>query len=323
MRWLTDDPEQAGAFLDPGQVWHPAPQRATAEHPSFWSLLAGTHAAWGAEGEDATSAAYPDRRGVIVNEAASSQFTTLVVALKAGVRLPDGLACIALAGQHFHGQRNRAWHALRGNLHLTVYYRLEADASRVQAGLAMAPAVAVTQALCSLSVRGWCPVIKWTNDILINGKKVAGVLTSTMLEGSRIQHVVFGVGMNIDRVPDLVTTALAPPPGALAAVDSSLRGCLPQAFRLVVQALDDAMAQVRAGHPEVLFESYRRQAGFLDRVVSIWSDAQPEGAAGEPLARGRVVEVRPDLSLVLEGVPEPVTYGRLVLEDSRGWNGPT
>ncbi len=42
------------------------------------------------------------------------------------------------------------------------------------------------------------PEIKWPNDILINGKKVAGVLTEMSAEPDRVLHAVIGIGLDVN-----------------------------------------------------------------------------------------------------------------------------
>jgi len=46
------------------------------------------------------------------------------------------------------------------------------------------------------------PQIKWPNDILINGKKTAGILTEMQAEQDQIQYVVMGIGLNVNQTND-------------------------------------------------------------------------------------------------------------------------
>lgn len=320
MRWLTDQPESTAGFLPPPLVWRSGADLPDEQDRALAPWLASGRDWWMADGE--VDARFPQRRIAVIDHAATSQFSALGDALKAGVSLPDGLVAIALTGERFHGQRQRPWTALRGNLHLTAHYLMKGSAARLQAGLAMAPAVAATEAILALSGGHLKPAIKWTNDVLLAGKKVAGVLTSTVVESRQVQQVLFGMGVNVEQVPDFPLPPWVPPPGALVESDPSLCGALPRVLSAVVRAMDDAVAQLRGGDTDSLFERYRSRAAFLGRNVVIWPDGKDPDSGVSPLAHGRVEELRPDLSLRISGCAEPVASGRMVLHEPGGWDFP-
>jgi len=54
-----------------------------------------------------------------------------------------------------------------------------------------------------LSGYGISPIIKWPNDVLVNGGKIAGILSETVFEGSRFLGMVLGVGVNLNSDPSV------------------------------------------------------------------------------------------------------------------------
>jgi len=253
---------------------------------------------------------------VIMDEAPRSQFD----AMMEGARVPgfpdDPVIAIALTGTRFRGQRERPWTALRGNLHLTARYRVDVDADRFAAALTMAPAVAAVEAIRALGDPGLQPRIKWVNDVLLGGGKVAGVLTALQRDGARVHHALFGIGMNIDAAPELPVWPGQPQPVCLAGVDPQWHGVLPRMFRIFNERLDSALATIRAGDAATLAASYRSYAAFIGAMVAIWPEHVADPGSSSPLYRGRVLDLWPDLALVLDSHPEPIRGGRMVVEQS-------
>jgi len=62
--------------------------------------------------------------------------------------------------------------------------------------ITLTAAVAVTEGI--FEVCGIMPGIKWPNDILINGKKVCGILTEMRADMDRIHYVLLGIGINVN-----------------------------------------------------------------------------------------------------------------------------
>lgn len=63
--------------------------------------------------------------------------------------------------------------------------------------LTLAAGVAVARAIASAT--GLAPDIRWPNDILLNGKKVSGILTEMQAELDRMHAVVLGIGINVNQ----------------------------------------------------------------------------------------------------------------------------
>lgn len=107
----------------------------------------------------------------------------------------SGYACFAeqqLAGR---GRRGRDWVSpFSGNVYLSLLWQFNAGASQL-GGLSLAIAVAVIRALqaVGLTTAG----VKWPNDILVNGRKLAGILLELTGEAAGPCVVVMGVGLNV------------------------------------------------------------------------------------------------------------------------------
>ncbi len=96
---------------------------------------------------------------------------------------------MALAQSAGRGRYRRTWVSHHGNLYASFIYKIyERDPK-----LSYAIAVAIAETLISF---GMVPQIKWPNDVLIDGKKISGVL----IEYSQ-NFVIVGIGINIKTCP--------------------------------------------------------------------------------------------------------------------------
>lgn len=92
------------------------------------------------------------------------------------------------------GRRGRQWESPPGgNIYMSVLLRPEIEANKApMLTLVMAYSVAVV-----LQNHGYEDVqIKWPNDLILSGKKVCGILTEMHLQGTEIDYVTVGVGIN-------------------------------------------------------------------------------------------------------------------------------
>ncbi len=109
---------------------------------------------------------------------------------------PEGTVVVAEKQTQGKGRRGRTWFSPPGEgIYASIILRPPISPNEAPK-LTLMTAVALAEALLSLTslkVR-----IKWPNDILVKGRKVAGILTEISTEMDRIDYVIIGVGVNVN-----------------------------------------------------------------------------------------------------------------------------
>src|SRR5262249_5814013 len=112
---------------------------------------------------------------------------------------PHGLVIVADEQTRGRGRLGRVWHSPPGdNLYLSVLLRRDRPPAWALP-LPLIAGVAVSDTLEGFSCG---TAIKWPNDVLIDGRKVAGILTESSTVGGRLEAIVVGIGVNVN-VADL------------------------------------------------------------------------------------------------------------------------
>jgi BirA family biotin operon repressor/biotin-[acetyl-CoA-carboxylase] ligase len=109
---------------------------------------------------------------------------------------PDGTAVVADSQAAGRGRRGRPWVDEPGaSLLASVILRPRLEPARLP-GLSLAAGVAVAEALTRTA--GVRPRLKWPNDVLVAGRKLAGILLESRVIGDRMTTVL-GVGVNLSQ----------------------------------------------------------------------------------------------------------------------------
>ena len=113
----------------------------------------------------------------------------------------DGTVVIAETQTNGKGRMSRPWESTKGKgIWMTVI--IKPDVLPHQAPqFTLVAAVSIVNAIKSL-YSNFTPVIKWPNDILINGLKCTGILTEMIAEMDRVQALLIGIGINVNQQRD-------------------------------------------------------------------------------------------------------------------------
>jgi BirA family biotin operon repressor/biotin-[acetyl-CoA-carboxylase] ligase len=211
-----------------------------------------------------SAAAPPPGWRLRVEESLASTSDLLLRLAAAGE--PGGLAVLARRQTAGRGRDGRAWSSPPGNLYLSVLLRpggLARDAGNYALLAAVALAEALEPELSDPTALG----LKWPNDLLLGGAKLAGVLCETSAgQDGTIEWLVMGLGANLAVAPDLPDRPTACLPAPVAPETVALR---------VLRALD----------------AWRgRMAGEgLGPLVDAWMRRGPEAGARLTLRGGAAV----------------------------------
>lgn len=99
------------------------------------------------------------------------------------------------------GRRARHWVSPKGNFHATLLLHPKEHASTV-ALRSFAAALSLRDALVELTDLPQAFSLKWPNDVLLNGGKLAGILLESTAAGEGIAHLAIGTGVNLIAAPD-------------------------------------------------------------------------------------------------------------------------
>ncbi|MGM0921617.1 MAG: biotin--[acetyl-CoA-carboxylase] ligase [Bacillota bacterium] len=118
----------------------------------------------------------------------------------AGNGAEEGTIVVADQQTSGRGRLARAWYSPKQTgIWMSMILRPKIPINKTPQ-LTLLTAVALIQAI--EEVTGLTPEIKWPNDILINGKKIVGILTELQAEADRVHSVIIGVGMNVNHTLD-------------------------------------------------------------------------------------------------------------------------
>jgi BirA family transcriptional regulator, biotin operon repressor / biotin---[acetyl-CoA-carboxylase] ligase len=164
------------------------------------------------------------------------------------------------------GQAGTSWQSTPGeNITLSLYYRPVFLEARHQFLLSMAMALGVRSTVTTLLPDKEVNT-KWPNDILINHKKVCGILIENHLQGQNLSGSIIGIGLNVLQkdFPGL--------PMATSLTAEGFEGTLEDVFVLLMEKLEQQYLRIRNGQWAVLKSDYLESLYGLGKPL-LYKDA--------------------------------------------------
>jgi BirA family biotin operon repressor/biotin-[acetyl-CoA-carboxylase] ligase len=206
---------------------------------------------------------------------------------------PEGTVVWSREQTGGRGRRGRVWASPVGNLYTSTILRPDCPAQRA-AELGFAAALAVADIVpAGREVR-----VKWPNDVLVDGGKIAGILLESAIgQTGQVQHVVAGIGVNVGFAPRLPEMRY---PG------SALGGSVEAALEKLTAALAARLAEWRREGFETVRAAWLAKAGPLGAEVDV--------KLGEGLVRGRFAGLDREGALLLDTAtgPRKIVSGELL-----------
>jgi BirA family biotin operon repressor/biotin-[acetyl-CoA-carboxylase] ligase len=205
----------------------------------------------------------------------------------------EGEIVVAEAQTQGRGRLSRRWESPPfANLYLSVILRPHLP-PRQAPQITLTAAVSLAETVGSFVPKP--PTIKWPNDILIGGRKLAGILTEAACDMARIEYVILGIGLNVNYRRDAMPEELRERATSMA--DATGQNLSRESvFARLIHDLDRCYGELE----EAGFESLRpRWKAYFD-------------------LRGRRVRVEHNGQTIFGRAIDIDSEGALIVEDDRG-----
>ena len=201
----------------------------------------------------------------------------------------EGGAVIAETQTQGRGRLGRRWESPPYvNLYFSVILRPQLPPVYAPQITLMA-AVALADAIASFIPSP--PTIKWPNDILVDGRKLAGILTESSSDSDRIDFVILGIGVNLNFPRELMPDEIRE--RATSLVSLTQKNVSREAFvRRLIQDLDRCYGELEESGFEYLAQRWEARFGLKGRRVKVEMVDQA--------LRGKAKGIDRDGALILE-----------------------
>ena len=204
---------------------------------------------------------------------------------------PEGSVVVAEGQSRGRGRLGRSWHSPKGKgIYTSIILRPKVTLAEAPLITLMA-AVALARAVQSSA--GLKPEIKWPNDVMLKGKKIAGILTELNAELNRVNFIIVGIGLNVN-----TPKSALPAHATSLAEEAGHRVDRVAVARALFTELDKAYTQFLQKDFDSLLTAWRGFADFLGkRIKAVVQGRSVDGQAMDVDSSGALL-IRTDTGFV-------------------------
>ena len=233
--------------------------------------------------------------------------TQLVAGELAAAGVDEGTIIVAESQTGGRGRIGRSWASPPGGIYLSIILRPAIKPSEALR-FPLIAGVAVAQAIKQLT--GLKPCLKWPNDIIIEGRKVGGILTEMSSEMDRINYIIIGIGINAN------TESF---PDGIRGIATSLRAeCGKEVSRVkLVQGILTQLESLYQVFQVSGFETIREKWKAHSNTIGSWVSVRGERDQVE----GEAIDIDEDGALILRkanGTLERIIAGDVLVSLNQG-----
>ena len=247
---------------------------------------------------------YIGKKLYVYNEVSSTNTLAKFLSMNGG---EHGNVIISEKQTDARGRSGKAWESPIGGVWLSIILQPNVDYSKLPL-ITLSTGVAVAKTLERIGIEE--PEIKWPNDIMINGKKVCGILTEAVTKFNTIESVIVGVGidanLNIDDFPEELqegTTTLQEELGE--------KGNENEIIKIFFEEFEKIFELFIGGGYEEILKEWRKHSYTIGKIVEV----------REPFNKyydGYVVGIGKEGALIVEkidGTLEKVISGECIIKN--------
>jgi BirA family biotin operon repressor/biotin-[acetyl-CoA-carboxylase] ligase len=180
----------------------------------------------------------------------------------------EGTVIIADTQTKGRGRLQRKWISPPGfNLYMSIIFR-PSISSKEASILTLVSSIALFDAVNSHGIK--CQ-IKWPNDLLINRRKVAGVLTEMESDGASVQFVLVGLGINLNMTRGVMNDLM----GEVSEIATSVREELghevdrPEFTAKVINLLEEWYDEFKSKGKSAILDEWKKRWGDRNKRVRV------------------------------------------------------